>query len=117
MRMVLRSRYNDCLGTGRSWEWIPVRATFFFAQPDRGRGLPSLLYSEYRVKGSGGGVHQPSQSSAEVAHVLAVCPQRPLHAYIGMAWGDLYLCLYFAMYSVATRATRYELNSLGLELH
>jgi len=28
-RMVLRSLYSGCRGAGRSWEWIPVRATFF----------------------------------------------------------------------------------------
>ena len=89
MRMVLRSWYSDCLGAGRSWECIPVRATFFCAQPDGQRGSPSLLYNEYRVNGSGCGVDSPSPSSARLRMCWLYTHQCPRRAYTGMACGDL----------------------------
>ena len=88
----------------------------YCAHADGQRGSLSLLYNGHRVKGPGRGVDHPSPSSVEVAPVLAIYPQHPLFAPISMARGDLYLCLYFALYSVPTRATRYELNSLWVEL-
>jgi len=94
----------------------PSEGDIYYAHPDWRRGSTSLLCDGYWEKGPGLGVDHPSPSSAEVARVLALYPQHLFYAYIGMAWGELYLCLYFAMYSVDTRATRYELKSLGVEL-